>query len=252
MSSEIDPIGAKYEPFNEATKEFAVLLSIARHDSLQRAALQEIDRWRQTITGWKREAIAARSEDQANYCLGLECICNFFSSELEMWLLLKDRKPDDAWGKLIEAQNAVANALRAHRSFSDWDYHVGRLQSIEELVFPPQNFVSAGLRVKRQICSLCGEEYEDCPHLVGIPYWGEFCWRILQDFTADHIAFTDTPANKRCRVTYIHLDEGKRNKMTWEIEPYSEDELKKRNGLEVDQRNRTFDCSILHLDDLKV
>jgi len=252
MSSTTDDVDPKYTPFDNAVKGYQGLLSIARHDTLQQKAIEEIVRWREVIAAWKREAVEARDESRANYCLGLECLCMFFDAELNMWLLLKDRKPEEAWAKLVEAQNAIANVIRAHKIFSEWQIHVGRLLQIEEVVFPKPRFVSAGLRVRRQLCSICHEEYEDCPHLVGIPYWGEFCWRILSDFTPDHIAFVEKPANKRCRVTYAYLPEGKRNQMTWEIEPYTTEEIERIAKDPSPSEGRNYASSIMHVDDLKV
>jgi hypothetical protein len=71
--------------------------------------------------------------------------------------------------------------------------------AIEELVFPPQVFFSAGLVVQKSICSICGTEYGDCFHVVGRPYMRELCRRILTNVVPDHVAIVNEPANKRCR-----------------------------------------------------
>jgi hypothetical protein len=139
-----------------------------------------------------------------------------------MWLLLKAEKPDEAWNKLVDAQASTRNAIRAHDRFSGIEQNSLRLASIEKLIFPPQIFLSSGLIVRSQICSICGLEYNDCSHVVGRPYWGELCFRHLRDFTANHIAIVTNPANKRCRITQFNTDEGIRNRMTWRVEPYSE------------------------------
>jgi hypothetical protein len=252
MSAKAEADGTKYDPFDHAIKAFENLLSITRHDTLQRAAITDLTEWRAIIAKWKHEAIDNRNQSEANYCLGLECICDFYESELNMWLFLKEKDPDHAWGSLISAQNAIANVIRSHSSFESWSYHAERLEEIERLVFPPQKFVSIGLHVKEQICSICGVRYEDCPHLVGIPYWGRFCWRILKDYTPDHVAFVEKPANKRCRVLYAHVEGGKRNYMTWQVEPLSTDEQESADGPKVTKEGPQFTVNIMHVDDLMV
>jgi hypothetical protein len=114
---------------------------------------------------------------------------------------------------------ATRDAVRAHRGFSHLEARAVRLVDVERVVFPNQVFLSAGLIVRRQECSICDDEYEDCPHLVGMPYMGEFCRCILRDIKADHVAIVKEPANKQCRIVYFNAKGGKRNRMTWRIDP---------------------------------
>ena len=94
-----------------------------------------------------------------------------------------------------------------------------RLDAIEKLVFPPQIFLSTGMIVRSEICSICEKDYADCEHLVGMPYWGRFCFRRLKDIRPDHVAIVEEPANKLCRLTHFSAEGGMRNRMTWRIEP---------------------------------
>ena len=136
-----------------------------------------------------------------------------------MWLLLKEGKPDAAWGELITAQMASVDAVRAHPGVAHLSEHNKRLEAIEELVFPPQVFISSGMIAGKQECSICGAEYGDCDHLVGKPYMGRFCYTIPKDLSLDHVAIVEHPADKRCRVKYYDSEGGRRNRMTWKIEP---------------------------------
>jgi hypothetical protein len=140
-------------------------------------------------------------------------------AELTMWLQLKEGKPDDAWNSLVVAQMATRDAVRAQKGFSYLEGRAIRLVNIERVVFPEQVYFSAGLIVEHQECSICGAEYEDCNHLVGMPYMGEFCRCILRAFKADHVAMVKDPANKQCRVVSFNAEGGKRNRMTWRVEP---------------------------------
>lgn len=48
---------------------------------------------------------------------------------------------------------------------------------------------------------------------------GEFCRCILRDSAPDHVAIVKEPANKQCRIVYFNAEGGKRNRMTWRVEP---------------------------------
>jgi len=206
------------ELFNASVEEKANLSYIVRDSDLQRDALAELAALTAKVEDWKERAVSKQNENFANLFLGCECIIEALSAELNMWLELKAGRPDDAWKSLITAQTATRDAIRAHRGFHHLEARATRLVSIERVVFPDQVFLSAGLIVRRQECSVCNAEYEDCPHLVGMPYMGEFCRCILRDIEADHIAMVKEPANKQCRIVYFNAEGGKRNRMTWRVE----------------------------------
>ena len=91
-----------------------------------------------------------------------------------------------------------------------------RLGSLEQCVFPPQLFLSAGARVDSFRCSVCGRNYDECEeHIAGQAYNGELC-RLLTEgpLRADHIALVPNPEDKRCRVTDMAVDGFLRNAMT--------------------------------------
>jgi hypothetical protein len=207
------------EHFEQILNEANSLSYIARDSDLQRAAIKTLAELSDTLKDWKREAIESKNEDRANQVLGMECLAMAIGSELKMWLQLKAEQPEGAWRNLVAAQTETNHAIRAHASFAKAVGHARYLGAIEAVVFPPQRFLSAGLIVRRQICTICNSDYEDCDHLVGMPYWGEFCFRKLTEFTADHVAIVDEPANKNCRITHFSVPGGKRNRMTWRIEP---------------------------------
>lgn len=205
--------------FNKVVEDAKILLSIARDSDLQQAEVNGLGEMLMILGDWKREAVENCHEDRANLVLGMECIVAVLTAELKMWLLLKAHKPEAAWGSLVDSQTAMTNAMRAHKEFSHLEDYAKRLDEIERLLFPAQVFLSAGMIVGRQICTICNTDYEGCPHIVGMPYCGEFCFRRFEDITMDHVSIVDDPANKRCRVTHFNDEGGKRNRMTWRIEP---------------------------------
>jgi hypothetical protein len=206
------------ESFNETVKEVEVYLSIARDSDLQRDAILTVENLIEEVSKEKSQAINKQNEDYANQLLGCECVCEMLVAELEMWILLKEESPNEAWDRLIDAQMSSANAARAHDGFLHHEEHHRRLVAIEKLVFPPQVFISSGMVVHKQECSICGEDYEQCEHLAGKPYMGEFCYIIGREPELDDVPVVEDPADKRCRVRNFSVDGGTRDRMTWRIE----------------------------------
>ena len=194
------------------------MLAITRCSELQRSAIESLRNLQQKSIALKRKAIKKSNEDIANMLLGYECVLQALAAELEMWILLKEEKPDAAWDKLIIAQMRSVAAVRAHAGFKHVLEHHQRLEAIEYLVFPTQIFMSSGLIVEHLKCSICSRDYEDCQHLIGLPYMGQFCSVIPENTTLDHVGIVDCPSDKRCRVTEFDVPGGVRNRMTWRVE----------------------------------
>ncbi len=201
--------------FNSMVKEVEVLLSIARSGELQREACETLDAQAKKLANEKAKAITAQDEDLANLLLGCQCVNTSLLAELRMWLLLKDEKPDEAWDQLVIAQDGAIDATRAHPGFLHLSLQNAKLEAIENLVFPPQVFISSGFLAANQECSICGSEYGECDHLLGKPYMGSFCYIIARNLSVDHVAIVNSPADKRCRVRTFSVEGGDRNRMTW-------------------------------------
>lgn len=206
------------EEFNKAIREAEVFLSIARCSELQQGAIESLKELQSKVLNIKSKAIDENDENLANLLLGYECIVDTLIAELEMWVLLKQDAPDLAWDKLVAAQMSSIAAVRAHAGFNHLVQHYQRLEAIEQFVFPSQVFLSSGVIVKHQECSICGGEYEDCEHLKGKPYMGKFCFITAKNVEFDHVAVVDNPADKCCRITEFHVEGGIRNRMSWRIE----------------------------------
>jgi hypothetical protein len=171
-----------------------------------------------SVTQEKAEAIAERDEQFANVLLGCEALIRACNAELKMYLLLKEDKPDEAWSQLVVAQDGHRAAMRADEGFADVGRQIQRLQGIEKLLFPPQQFLSTGWIVKGEVCSICGSDYEDCEHIKGRPYMGQFCTVQLDPLEVDHVSLVDEPASKHCRVTHIGPSGNRTNCLTLVVE----------------------------------
>lgn len=203
---------------NAAIDGLLPLLHITYDSELQERALAGLDALHQRLETEIQTAIAQRDEFRANLMLGFKCVVSSLGHEIQMWLLLKAEDPEAAWDCLIHAQDSALAATRAHPGFAHLDHHFQRLEAIEQLVFPPQVFVSSGLIVGSQTCSICQADYEICDHVPGRPYWGRFCKIQGHDLRLDHAAIVEHPADKRCRVVTVPVEGGHRNKMTGKFE----------------------------------
>jgi len=211
---------ALIDELNESVKSLEGYNYITRDSYLQREACDNLTALLRRLGDLKQEAIDRGDDDMANTLLGFECSVGFLRASISMWLLLKEGRADDAWRRLVEAQRLVADAVRAHPGFARMAGHGKQLQAIEDLIFPPQKFMSLGMVVRKRLCSICGEVYGECDHLVGRPYMGHLCHTIVSEIEEmNHIAFVDQPADKNARVVEFNVPGGRKNRMTWKVTP---------------------------------
>ena len=219
------------EEYNEVISACGVLCFCTRDTGLQEEGCLRLEALRSRIENEKAKAIEAADDKFANDLLGCSCLASAMIAELRMWVLLKEQDPDRAWTQLVNAQHELADAMKASPGFSHLGDRIERLNSIEKTVFPPQIFFSAGMVVREEICSICGNDYEDCAHVKGKPYMGQLCTLRLIPLEVDHVAIVDEPANKHCRAYTRGEEAGFRNVMTWLVGPnqdgskYKQEEL---------------------------
>ena len=196
----------------------AEYLWITRCSDLQQRKIESVAALRDRVDSRRRLARSKKFEDQANLLLGYQCLAESLVAELRMWIELKQGDPDAAWDDLVRAQQAASAARRAHARFGQLEIREERLEAIEQVVFPPQVFMSIGGAATVKTCSVCEEDYESCDHIAGRPYNGELCSCRIEALDLDHVAIVDAPADKHCRVTGFDVEGGRRNRMTWRVE----------------------------------
>lgn len=210
--------------FNKGLRDTENLLCLTRSSRLQHEQCLALDLLLHNATRFKQQAAGRQDNDIANFFLGFECAIGAARSHLLMWILLKRDKPNEAWERLVAAQMGCLDATRAHRTFAHCAQRLKELEQLEEQIFPPQAFMSAGFVSDRLDCSICGGRYSKCEHLRGKPYMGEFCEIVHWNPRGDHVALVDAPADKRCRVVSVKTADGYRDKLSWEVTPYAEGE----------------------------
>jgi len=215
--------------YRDLARDAQTLTFLPRDTDLQLEAVENLTEFIQTVNGRQQEAIEQRDEDTANLLLAMRCGCKAVRAELNMWLALKNQDWGTAWSKLVDAQDFIQSAQVAHTFTRTKDIQNLREKYdwIETFVFPPQTYLSPGLVVDQFLCSICGDDYQDCEHIAGLPYWGQICSRIIEEATVREVSVVDEPEDKNCRITHFSTDDGMvRSKMTWEkIAPDNDSQL---------------------------
>jgi len=191
----------------------------ARAREFQVEAVERLEKLKVKVVDLKAKMIAAQEEDYANQLLSMEEMINALVYELKMWVAFKDDDPHAAWTNIVEAQSSARSAMQAHDIARHLEPYIERLYALEKLLFPPQMFMSAGVVIRRSTCSICGMEYGSCEHLVGKPYMGQICARVIEEADIREVSIVPEPANKHCRILSISDENGTRDLMTWRLIP---------------------------------
>jgi hypothetical protein len=184
--------------------------------SFQQEAVEKLRKFLGTMMSRKSVAVKAGDEELGRLLLCAELMATALSHELSMWIRLKENKPNDAWDELVEAQATAGRAVQVHSMAGHLEEtYIKRLYLLENLLFPPQIFMSVGIVVRSSKCSICGTDYALCDHVKGQCYGGQFCCRIIDKAEVKEVSIVSDPANKHCRVTQKHVNGQMRDAMTW-------------------------------------
>src|SRR5665647_1029440 len=188
------------DAFEKELPKFLRLCYMTPGKELQVEASERLTFCKDQIAKIKEEVLADQDDDAVSAAVSLEKIIDVLNYELMMWVALKEDRTSQAWEDLITAQYSLPDALSAHEMASSFENYADHLRALERVLFYPQTFLSAGLVVGSRICSICGQEYDDCDHIKGRLYKGKFCVTELRDVQAGEVSFVNDPASKRHRV----------------------------------------------------
>lgn len=210
------------ERFNGIVRQVQAFAFFVRGQEIQEASITTLKDLLSECTTQKRRAIAEQNESDANAYLALEFMTKALIEEFRFYLALKRDAVGAAWDHLVNAQTAVANAMKSHQVASnlggqhyqfqdpghkgedekDFEFggYLGRLHLLERLLFPKPTFFSSGLIVRESQCSICASQYEECDHVKGRPYMGELCARVITKCEVLEVSAVSNPADKRARV----------------------------------------------------
>lgn len=205
MKKTVNSFGERFNEVVQQVERFAFLVRGRKFHASSINALAELLRDCKTS---KDRAIAEQLEDDANAYLSFEYMAKALVEEFRFYLALKDDDPDAAWDHLINAQSAAASAMKSHSIASHLTGYIQKLDGLERLLFPKPIFFSCTLIVMESKCSICGEDYEECDHVIGIPYMGRLCARIITKYDIPEVSPVSDPANKHARVLSLPDEQG--------------------------------------------
>ncbi|HEY4032654.1 MAG TPA: hypothetical protein VGL94_01660 [Ktedonobacteraceae bacterium] len=210
-------IDAFQQEFSRIVVECQKFCFITRAREFQAQARDKLIPLKAKAEQLKERAIADEYEDAANAMLSFEEMTNALINELNMWIALKDDKPATAWDFLVDAQMATITAMQAHHVADHLEGYSMHLSALEKHMFPNHGFFSIGAIVKKSECSICGQEYGECDHLINKPYMGKICFEHVKELELEEISLVFNPGNKHCRTISITDDEGiVRDALTWQ------------------------------------
>ena len=209
------------QKFTEIIDKYGKFFCYTRGIEFQKYSITKLEAFNKELATLKKEIVDNKDEESANIMLSLQELLNSYIEELKMLVFLKEDRMKEAWKSLVESQYFLRSAFQA----SDIVIGLGaenranRLFLIEDLLFPPQTFMSISAIVENSECSICGQDYGKCNHVKGKPYMGELCCRVITKIKEvnDVSILTKEPANKLCRIESF-TDRGHwRDIMTWRI-----------------------------------
>lgn len=170
---------------------------------LQAHAINRLADLDERVTAFWNDARTRKKECAANLAFGLLRFIGGSASFLRMWVKIKQDEMSHAWDCLVDAQDEIECGLRIIDS-KELREIVQILHVLEQLLFPPQQFVSSSIVYEYASCTICGGVYGECGHIAGKLYMGVMCAKKVENVShLDHLAYVKEPADKACRVTEI-------------------------------------------------
>ncbi|MDI9409657.1 MAG: hypothetical protein QM523_10500 [Candidatus Pacebacteria bacterium] len=169
----------------------------------------------------------------------------FFKSLLQFMVYMKENNAEEAWNRLIEAQNLLSLSVQINPSQFGFDKYIKELDDYERLLFPKQVFLSPAYYSDNLECTICNNSLFKCNHITGQLYSGKICQLRITKLNLDHIAIVDDPLDKRRRVTSTEQEDYTyENTITLERTPMTHKEIEqsKNDG----GKTKGFKAMVIH------
>jgi hypothetical protein len=215
------------EVFENQLNEAKKICFFVRGDEIQNQTISNLERLKMECLSLQRHYIEKEDEESANKLLSCKAFINAVQYELRMYICLKQNDLNEAWNRLIDAQQSVTVAIKAHEIFAHYsELYLEYLENLENILFPPQIFLSSGTIVKSKKCSICEMEFDDCEHIMGKAYMGKMCGARIDKCDLQELSIVKIPADKHCRAYIfqgIDTMTGRINKNSFENEKLKAD-----------------------------
>lgn len=217
MTPEVQRVARRYEWVAKKLEPFIIG---CRDLGLQRQAVRVARRLEDWLARRTAELGHSEHEEAANITYTLEAMTEAVRHTIALWIEFKADKAEKAWDELVAAQRTAEAALRFHPCAGNMRGLLAHLTALEQLLFPPMVFLSTGLIVGREECSLCHDDIEKCDHIPGRLYKGRCCVRVVKEIVRlDHASIVERPEDKRCYVRSFEVSSKERNRLTWKLGP---------------------------------
>lgn len=210
MSKEVRTVDDMLDEFNERLLRVFNLNVYARALALQQEEIDALDDYIARVKKYKYLAIRKVDEPLANLFFHCQCLMQSLQASLRVWVVLKTKRPSEAWAHLIDAQEYldISRKAKPDATLSRFEE---RLRSMEDSLFPSQNlYNSAGFSETIGKCSICQQPFAMCDHLEGHIYMGQLCQRVDREIIeVNHGALVRDPRDRRCVLVKNSNDDGR-------------------------------------------
>lgn len=203
----LEEIRADYDKFID---ECATMNWFVRSMSLQKQKVEDIKTYVERIRGYKYQAAQAEHEEDANVLFHFQCMLKSMESSIMVWIELKEGAPENAWTRLVDAQEYKDVALMT-RDYPGIRRLEQALKNMELALFPQSPlYNSPGFLESIGDCSICGCPFSACNHVENRIYMGRLCRRINRKvIEVLHSALVEYPRDRRCIITKHSNNDGR-------------------------------------------
>lgn len=154
------------------------------------------------IVSLKEKAIVHENEEEANYYWLLEHIFVVKAMFINTFSKIRSKDYENAWNLLDKIDIFISQLI--NNCDEAWlnQFDIGFIRTIipeYQKLFPYKFFFSREGIIKKEICSICGEEIKlrgGCKHRVGKLYMGEICYAEVKEYEPKCIAIVTNPFDK--------------------------------------------------------
>ncbi len=189
-----------YDDVVKFIKNNSKYMYITRDIDILNKQVDEIKIMITAIDKIRKEYIQKKDEINANLWLSFLFITESLQDTISMFILLKNNEPNNAWVRLINAQDCAHASIIATLFDKELQHNHYKYFRDLEFLFPPQSFSSSGMIIKSSSCSICKKPMLDCDHIRGECYMGEMCSEIIDDFSIREISVVTSPLDRRCII----------------------------------------------------
>ena len=110
---------------------------------------------------------------------------------------------EKAWTALCDCSERIEYAAGCCKPHSTIEWVFSEIERYEEAfqdALGPGLYFSPEILIKKETCSICGQDLRACNHISGYIYDGMRCYSIPNDIQSKSISIVEYPTDRRCRI----------------------------------------------------